>query len=264
MLPSLVPEAISRLGELRRRQGRRQEAESLFAEVDIHPRAILGRAWIALDAGNADRAVEMVERYFRQCAPGDRLARLPGLELLIEAQAAQRNAAAASAVLRELTELAERLDTAAPRAAVRVAAGRVACAAGDHDAARREFEDAVAAFERLGAPYESARARYALARCLNALGRPVEAAHETKKADESLRGLGVVSDRPASVSGLTSRERDVIRLVAQGLSNKEIASALGLSEHTVHRHVGNILTRLDLPSRSAAVAHAAKLGLLKP
>jgi DNA-binding NarL/FixJ family response regulator len=50
--------------------------------------------------------------------------------------------------------------------------------------------------------------------------------------------------------------------VARGLSNKEIAGALGLSEHTVHRHVGNILTRLDLPSRTAAVAYAAKMGLL--
>ena len=63
-------------------------------------------------------------------------------------------------------------------------------------------------------------------------------------------------------SPLTAREREVIRLVARGLSNKEIASRLGLSEHTVHRHVGNILTRLDLPSRAAAVAYAAQSGLL--
>ena len=263
MAPSLIPEAISRLGELRRRQGRTREAEALFAEVDTHPRAILGRAWIDLASGNPRRAVEMVERYFRQHPPGHRLARLPGLELLVEAHAAQRNISAAIAALGELRELADQLGSAAPRAMVRIAAGRVACATGEHDAARREFEDAVTEFERLGAPYEAARARHALARCLSDLGRPAEAAQETKKADESLRSLGVISDRPPSIAGLTSREQDVIRLVAKGLSNKEIAATLGLSEHTVHRHVGNILTRLDLPSRSAAVAHAAKLGLLK-
>jgi ATP/maltotriose-dependent transcriptional regulator MalT len=262
MLPSRVPEAISRLGELRRRQGRSREAETLFAQIDTHPRAILGRGWLALDSGNARAAVEMGERYFRQCGKGDRLSRLPGLELLVEAYAALGDIAAATTALAELTELAERLATAAPRAMARTAAGHVACAAGQHDAARREFEDAVAAFERHGAPYESARARYALARCLAALGRPAEAAQEVKKADESLRALGAAGEPPPKRSGLTSREQDVIRLVSRGLSNKEIATALGLSEHTVHRHVGNILTRLDLPSRSAAVAHAARLGLL--
>ena len=263
ILPTLIPEAVSRLGELRRRQGRTREAEALFAQVDTHPRAILGRAWIDLANGNARRAVEMVERYFRQQPPGARLARLHGLERLIEAQAAQRNTAAAAAALSELRELADMLESAAPRAMVRLAAGRVACAAGDHDAARREFEDAVTEFERLRAPYESARARQALAHCLTDLGRKTEADQELKKANEALRSLGVTGERPASISGLTAREQEVIRLVARGLSNKEIATALGLSEHTVHRHVGNILTRLDLPSRSAAVAHAAKLGLLK-
>jgi DNA-binding NarL/FixJ family response regulator len=90
----------------------------------------------------------------------------------------------------------------------------------------------------------------------------VDADHEMKKALETLRALGV-TEVTAGTTGLTRREQEVVRLVARGLSNKEIAATLGLSEHTVHRHVGNILTKLNLPSRSAAVAHAAKLGLLK-
>jgi ATP/maltotriose-dependent transcriptional regulator MalT len=262
MAPSLVPEALSRLGELRRRQGRTREAEELFAQVDTHPRAILGRAWIALDAGHARRAVEMVQRYFRQLTPGDRLGRLPGLELLVEAHAAEGNAPAAAQALAELRELAERMRTPAPGAMVYLGEGRVACIKGELETGRSCLEDSVAAFERLGAPFHAARARQALARCLGALGRPADADHEMKKAAETLRSLGV-RESPAGPVGLTVREQEVIRLVARGLSNKEIAAELGVSEHTVHRHVGNVLTKLNLPSRSAAVAHAAKVGLLK-
>ncbi len=266
--PGFVREATARLGELRRRQGRTDEAEALFAKIDTDARAILGRAAIALERGNARTAVEMVERYLRQLPERDRLSRLPALQLLVEAHAAQGDTAAAAAALHEMSELAQRLDTPAPRAMARLAEGIVACASGDHDQGRRCFEDAVAAFARLGAPYEAARARKALARCLGALGRPADAAQESRRAQDELRALGVTGgDEPAPStrpSALTPREREVIRLVARGLSNKEIASELGLSEHTVHRHVGNILTRLDLPSRSAAVAYAAQSGLLEP
>ena len=61
---------------------------------------------------------------------------------------------------------------------------------------------------------------------------------------------------------LTTRERDVLKLVGEGLSNPDIARRLGLSEHTIHRHVSNILTKLDLPSRTAAAAAAARFGAI--
>jgi DNA-binding CsgD family transcriptional regulator len=70
---------------------------------------------------------------------------------------------------------------------------------------------------------------------------------------------------PAEANGdspLTRRETEVLRLVAAGLSNREIASTLILSEHTVHRHVANILRRLAQPSRAAAAAHATRTGLI--
>jgi predicted ATPase/DNA-binding CsgD family transcriptional regulator len=69
-----------------------------------------------------------------------------------------------------------------------------------------------------------------------------------------------VSDEAASV--LTPRELDVLKLVAQGLSNSDIAQRLVLSEHTVHRHLANILRKLDLSSRVAAAAWAARAGLV--
>ncbi|MGE5200435.1 MAG: LuxR C-terminal-related transcriptional regulator [Acidobacteriota bacterium] len=82
----------------------------------------------------------------------------------------------------------------------------------------------------------------------------------------ALRRAAGMAPKPAaaasSLAGLTGREREVLRLVAQGLSNSRIAAKLDLSEHTVKRHVANILTKLDLPTRAAASAFAAREGLL--
>jgi pimeloyl-ACP methyl ester carboxylesterase/DNA-binding CsgD family transcriptional regulator len=72
-----------------------------------------------------------------------------------------------------------------------------------------------------------------------------------------------VSDPDASVSGeLSAREREVLALVAQGLSDTQIAERLVISPHTVHRHVANILAKLGLPTRAAAAARATRTGLL--
>jgi pimeloyl-ACP methyl ester carboxylesterase/DNA-binding CsgD family transcriptional regulator len=72
-----------------------------------------------------------------------------------------------------------------------------------------------------------------------------------------------VSNPDASVSEeLSAREREVLTLVAQGLSDTQIAERLVISPHTVHRHVANILAKLGLPTRAAAAARAARTGLL--
>ncbi len=93
----------------------------------------------------------------------------------------------------------------------------------------------------------------------------MEAARELERARSIRQLLTQASDRttrdePARI--LTPRERDVLRLVADGLGNPAIAIRLGISEHTVHRHVANMLVKLGVPSRAAAVATAARLGLL--
>jgi len=62
-------------------------------------------------------------------------------------------------------------------------------------------------------------------------------------------------------SRLSPRERDILRLVARGMTNPEIAAALNLSEHTVKRHVANILTKLNLSTRAAAASYAARRNL---
>jgi pimeloyl-ACP methyl ester carboxylesterase/DNA-binding CsgD family transcriptional regulator len=84
---------------------------------------------------------------------------------------------------------------------------------------------------------------------------------------ELLRALAGFLDDAVPVesnghSPLTRRETEVLRLVAAGLSNREIASSLVLSEHTVHRHVANILRKLTQSTRAGAAAHATRAGLI--
>jgi DNA-binding NarL/FixJ family response regulator len=122
---------------------------------------------------------------------------------------------------------------------------------------------------------EGARARVELARSLRALGRDEAASEEATRAVRDLRAVG--ADREAerarrllrrSETGghagdvLTPRQVEVLRLVAEGLADGEIAERLVLSEHTVHRHVANIYLRLGCATRAAAVAKAARLGVL--
>ena len=150
-------------------------------------------------------------------------------------------------------------------------AGELAEYTGDHDEARRALEDALDLFAESAAPYEAGLARLGLARTLAALGRSNAADAEARAARELFARLGAARDvariearsREASgVGELTPREREVLALVAQGLSDAEIAERLVLSPHTVHRHVGNVRAKLRLPSRAAAVAYAARAGLL--
>jgi DNA-binding CsgD family transcriptional regulator len=129
--------------------------------------------------------------------------------------------------------------------------------------------------------YEAARARLDLARCLARLERIGPAREEARAALEAFQRLGAAREaaradgvlkeltgaapdaaRRLSDSGLTAREIEVLRLVAEGLGDKEIADRLCLSGHTVHRHISNIRIKLGLPSRAAAVAWAAKHGVL--
>jgi ATP/maltotriose-dependent transcriptional regulator MalT len=287
--PALAVEGIVRLAELRRLQGRLDEAAALLARLDEQPlrmlgstQALLGRAALSLDQGNSGAAIDLADRYLRAVPPEDRLARVAGLVLLVRAQAAHGDHHGAVQSLREVVAISALVPTPPLRAAASFSEGTVAVANGDYEKARQRFEDAVDLFERSGAPYEAARSRLELASVLSGLGRTDAATTEVRAARDALHRLGAArdADRAANliqqmqqrqsdrvrhsepVPELTAREREVLRLVAQGLSDREMAAALGLSEHTVHRHVANILTKLDLPSRAAAVARAAHHGVL--
>jgi len=194
----------------------------------------------------------------------------------------EHDLARARTALEEIRAIADAARTAPLQASANLAAGLVALASGDLDASRRELEDAVDGFDASEAPFEAACARLDLASVMDRLGRADAAVSEIDRALTELTRLDArlamseaqtMRDRlaasrhsPAPASrdqgGLTPREMDVLRLISSGLSNQAIADRLHISEHTVHRHVANTLTKLDVPSRSAAVAHAAKLGLL--
>ncbi|MEQ1869985.1 MAG: LuxR C-terminal-related transcriptional regulator [Vicinamibacterales bacterium] len=261
------------------------EAAALFDRSGAHPAASLGRAAMALDRGDARSAAELTERHLRRLPAKNRTERAGALELLIRAETAlggDHNRARSALV--ELQGIADTAHTPPLLASASLAVGLIALAEHDADPARRALEDAVDLFEKSGAPFEAARARVGLACALESLGRTDAAVVEVSRALEELTRLDArhemaaaqaVRDRltptPAQMatpgatrekSGLTTRELEVLRLISSGLSNPAIADRLCISEHTVHRHVANTLTKLDVPSRSAAVAQAARLGLL--
>jgi LuxR family transcriptional regulator, maltose regulon positive regulatory protein len=282
--PGMTADGIARLGELRRRQGRLDEAALLFERSTTHPIASLGRAAMALDRGDARLAAELAERHLRRMPTKNRTERAPALEVLVRAQtqAGEGDLNRARTALDELRGIAADAQTLPLLASASLSSGLLALAGGDLDGARRDLEDAVDLFARSGVPFEMACARLDLARLMARLGRTdaaiVEAdlaLHEFTRLNallgitsaQSLRAHLADTSSPVAApirpaAGLTAREMEVLRLISSGLANQAIAERLCISEHTVHRHVANTLSKLDVPSRSAAVAQAARLGLL--
>jgi DNA-binding NarL/FixJ family response regulator len=265
--------AVVRLGELRRRQGRMAEALELFGAAAADPLARLGRAEAALDAGDAATARDDAERLLRT-ATGP-AARAGALELLVRAclTAGAGVQATAAPHAAELRAIATAIDTAPLRAAASYCEGLVAAAAGDHEIALARHDAAVEAYAASEAPVETARARLGLAQALAALGRGEAARREAAAAVEALDAIGAEAEcgRAREVARrlgaaprgeLSAREVEVLRLVADGLGDRQIATELTLSEHTVHRHVANIHAKLRCSSRAAAVALAHRRGLL--
>lgn len=244
--PLLAGTAIVQLADLRRRQGRIDEALALYRRVEGNTLAILGLAAIALDNGDADRCAELVDRLRRRPMAEKWVERAMAMELLVRSRRDE-------AALEELRAIAAKVGTDMIQA---LASSAEAAMASDEATRRRHLEDAVDHFERCGAPWEAARTRVRLAEVLRALGRETFAREELAAARAAFERLGVVAPKSRPESLLTPRETEVLQLVARGMSDKEVAGTLRLSEHTVHRHVSNILAKLDAPSRAAAVAMA--------
>ena len=263
--------AVVRLAELRRRQGRLAEALELFEAAEHDPLARLGRAEAALDRGEPAAARDAAARLLH--AGGPPMARAGALELLVRACAAARDGAAAAEHAAALRAIAEVLPTAPVHAAASYCEGLAAAAAGDHERALARHDEAVEGYAGSEAPLETARARLGVAEALAGLGRTEAARREATAAVEALHAIGAEAEcrRAREVarrlgataqSELSAREVEVLRLVADGLGDRQIAAQLTLSEHTVHRHVANIHAKLRCSSRAAAVALAHRRGLL--
>jgi len=278
--PGQASGGLSRLGELRARQGRTDEARALYERAGSS--GVLGLGELDLVDGRPADAADAAERVLRRLPAADVLGRVPALELLVRARAELGRIDEAREAFEELERAGALLGTPYLLGRGRLTAARLALAAGDHEEARRASEDAIDRLTDASAPYDAAVARISLARALLGLRREDSAAAAARAARDAFAALGAVRElavaeallaelgdpradgAPAArdLGELSEREVEILRLVAQGLGDAEIAERLVLSPHTVHRHVANIRTKLRLPSRTAAVAYAARAGLL--
>jgi DNA-binding NarL/FixJ family response regulator len=220
-----------------------------------------GLAQLRLAQGRTDAALASIRRARGEVAETLKQAALLPAHVEIALAAAQRDEARAAAA--ELRDLAGRYESPMLAAMVAYADGAVALADGDAGGALSRLREAQRSWQDLDAPYEVARSRALAAQACAALADAEAAALDRDAAAEIFRRLGAVPDlariRPATlgdIHGLTGRELEVLRLVARGATNRQIAEALVISEHTVARHVQNIYGKLRLGSRAAATAFA--------
>lgn len=266
-------EPAVRLAQLRIGQGRTEEAAEALVGYGGSPAAARAEATIRLQRGQTDAAIAVLERHLAAGASG--LLAVPVLEQLVDARIAGGDGVGAREAAEQLDALAGRTGSARAAAVAAAAAGRVALAAADPEAVA-VLERAVRLCGRLRMPYEEARCRLDLAQALK--GRTTDAAvaearaalamferlgarQDADRASAQLRGLGVRGRTgPKGVGVLTEREREVLRLVAAGLTNREIGGRLYLSGKTVEHHVGAILGKLGVRTRTEAAMLASRAG----
>jgi DNA-binding NarL/FixJ family response regulator len=264
-----------RLAELHRLRGEAAQAEELYRKGsrwgrDPHP----GLALLRLAQGRVDAAAVAIRRVIAEAAePRRRAADLAaGVEILLAAG----DTAAARGAADELSRLADSLEAPYLRAMRAQARGAVLLGERQAQAALAALRDAAAGWRDLEAPYETAQVRALIGLAHRALGDEDTAAVELDAARHAFAALGAAPDMrrvdqlmgqaesPEASHQLTTREVEVLRLVATGRTNRAIAERLGISEKTVARHVSNIFTKLDLSSRAAATAYAFQHDLLPP
>jgi ATP/maltotriose-dependent transcriptional regulator MalT len=275
--PALAGYAQARFADLRRRQGHYQDARNLLTMAEGHVLVPLIEAALSLDEDDAPAAAAHAVRFLDRYHGARPIETAPGLELLVYARARLGYPDSAREVHAELRSIATAVGTKPARAGERACAAAIASAEADWEAARVALEDAVELYRSSPAPFDNARARLDLAGVLEELGRPDLALGQALAACEGLEGLGAEREAVRAVkliaalggrraalkrAGLTPREIEVLGLVAEGLSNRQVAERLVVSEHTVHRHLANVYARLGVSSRAAAVALVTQRQLL--
>lgn len=260
-----------KLADLWISQGRLAEAERVLGQIDADD-ALLPRARLALARGDHRLARALADRFARR-NHDDVLACAEALGVLADGAFVAGDLESVRAAVGRLVELAD--PSAHPRLSglTLFMRARLAAATDLNAEAIALLEQAIDALVRLPSSIETGRARLELARLyadaeptlalveVKAAMRVFDALGASREADRAaalLRSLGDHSRVGAKGNGaaLSARERDVLQLLAQGLSNAEIGRRLFISTKTVGNHVSNIFTKRGLRNRAEAAAYA--------
>ena len=254
--PGRDVDPLARLAELRRRQGRTGEAEALLARVESHRFHALLVALLALDRGDAATAIDAAARYLRRVGEVDRFERVAGLDLMVRAAVACGDEASARAAAEEIAgsprdarprRFAPRL--CSPRAGSRLRQPR------PPPRAHCSRTPATSSTPPARVTTRRSRGSSSPPRCASSGARGRR--RRPKPAPARRWGSSVRGAPDARVGGLSVREAEVLRLVARGLGNADIARELVLSVRTVERHVANVYLKIGASGRTArAVATA--------
>ncbi len=261
--PSTAAEAHYQLGEIRRLRGDLVGAEQAYDAArglggDTQP----GLALLHLARGHVDVALASIKAAAASARDSLTRARLRAAQVEIALKA--EDTATADAASTDLAETADAFGSSGLVAMAAQARGAVRLAVDDPEHAVPLLQEALRRWHAVEAQYDSACVRLLLAQAYEMLGDADSAAREQAAADATLKRLGAPASgsRPAVPGGLTTREAEVLALVAAGKSNREVAAVLVLSEKTVARHLANIFAKLGVSSRTAATAFAFEHGLV--
>ena len=273
--PGLRSEALARFAELRVRQGRLEEAEELLRDSDLAGDAVLAAAELRLARGDAATAVVLLERSLEH-TESNSAEFAPVLSLLVTAHLANDDVESAQAAANKISILAAEIGSDYLAALYASASSRVWSVKGDQERAIAGLKRAIKKFSDVDLPLETARMRLELSRAFSE-ELPAAAAAEARSALRVFERLGATSyaDETASLlrslgqkvrregvtrEHLTRRENEVLRLVALGLSNADIAERLFISRKTASHHVSNMLMKLGMKNRAELAAFAIRTG----
>jgi DNA-binding NarL/FixJ family response regulator len=254
------------VGELHRLRGELAEAEEAYRQAARWEHtARPGLARLRLVQGRLDAAHAAIRRSADEAH--DARSRAGILDAYVEIVLAAGDVPAARAAAEELTALAGEHGAPLLRAMAARATGAVLLAEGNTRAALASLRASWATWCELEAPHDAARVRVLIALACRDEGDEDGAGLELAAAGRAFEELGAVADRTrvetlrranrsAASTPLTAREVEVLKLVTAGLTNRELAGRLGISEKTVARHMSNIFLKLGVSSRAAATSYA--------
>ena len=263
--------AYAEAGDICRRLGELDRSQAAFERAqELSGRPCGGLALLRLAQGRVDAALSVVTGCLRERG-SNQLARAELLSVLVHVAIAARDLPSAAEALVELQAIADTFATPTLEANVLSSRGRLELARGDAASACDTLQEAADRWRSLEVPYEVATARTLLGQALRETGDEASAIASFEAATGIFAQIGAhlearqVSgeERVPAPAGLTDREVEVLRLVASGMTNNDIASAVFLSAKTVSRHLSNIFTKIGVSSRSAATAFAFEHGLVE-